>query len=71
MAELDTTPRFELSDIEVGVTKRNFVRVDICDGLVRFDLLPSQVTELVFRLQAAGRAATESRWDLPSPKRTA
>jgi hypothetical protein len=65
MTELDMAPRFSLADIEITVTKRHFVRVDISDGLVRFDLLPTQVTELSQRLRDAGREATECRWNTP------
>jgi hypothetical protein len=63
--ELETAPRFSLANIEVTVTKRHFVRVGISDGLVRFDLLPSQVTELTQRLRDASREATERRWNTP------
>jgi hypothetical protein len=61
--DIDTAPRFSLADIEITVTKRHFVRVDISDGLVRFDLLPSQVTELAERFREASQEATERRWD--------
>jgi hypothetical protein len=65
MSTIDTEQRFSVSDIEFTVTKKGFVRVNISDGLVMFDLLPSQASEVNRRLALAHREATEKRWNMP------